>query len=192
MAIVAFAGWTPEMRPAFLDAAQAFAVDVLRLSGMSAGQPLFHTDENPWKQHAFCLYLRARPAPEDGALLFPDDGQCHFQGFHPRLPPVDRALHRMLSSASELSSRGEPNASDAFLRAIGRSFCLEAHSAGSAPIEGVDAVWLWYYRNYDTGKVLRRNGMIFSYACADASLASRVWQPSDPAVLALWGVPPWR
>ena len=192
MAVVALAGWTPEVRPAFLDGAQARAVDVLRLFGMSAGQPLFHTDANPWKQHAFCLYLRARPAPASGALLFPADGGCHFLGFHWRLPPVDRALHRMLSTAFGLRGRGEVAQSDAFPRAIGRSYCLSAHGPGGTPLVGLDGAWIWYFKNYDTGQVLRRDGLVFSYTCADATLAEREWQPNDAAVLAVWGTPPWH
>lgn len=194
IAIVALAGWTPEVRPGWLglDRAHDLSVSALRLLGMSAGQPLFHTDASPWKQHAFCLYVRARNASGSGDLLFPADGKCHFEGFHPRLPPVDRALHRMLSSAYTLSLRGDSEAADAFPRAIGRSFCLAPHGAEGEALDGVDVAWIWYYKHYDTGKVLRHDGLFFSYACADGSLGQRRWEPSDAEMQGLWGTPSWR
>lgn len=191
LAILVSAGWTHEVRPRAFDGVHDLSVQTLRLFGMSAGQPLFHTSESPWKQHGYCLYLRARPAPDSGraqgALLFPPDGECRIEGFHPRLPPVSRATHRMLSSAWKLAPEGRTEGSDRFARSIGRAFCLES----TEPIEAVAAVWVWYYKHYETGEVLRRNGVLFGYACESGILVELEWNPDDEAMRAFWGGEPW-
>jgi hypothetical protein len=191
LAILVLAGWTREIRPQPLDPAHDFSVRALRLLGMSAGQPLFHTSESPWKQHGYCLKVRARPAPAplpvQGELLFPKAGECRIEGFHPRLPPVDRATHRMLSSAWKLAPGGRTQPSDRFAAAIGRAFCLK----GEEPIDRIEATWIWYYKHYDTGQVLRRNGVLFGYDCRAGALSELEWSPEDDAVRAFWGSEPW-
>ena len=184
MALMMLAGWPGEVRPRFLDAAHDASVRIFRLLGMSAGQPLFQTDVNPWKQHGFCLFVRE----SGGEILFPPGGECQIEGFHWRLPPVHRATHRMLSSAYREAEGGRIEASDAFARAIGRSSCLEPDETP----EAIEAVWLWYYKHYDDGSVLRQNGLYFSYSCANAELTERSWGPDDASVLAFWGAPPWQ
>jgi len=185
MATIAVAGWPPEVSPAFLDPAHQVAVRALRLFGMSAGQPLFHTDVNPWKQHAFCLTLRT----DTGVVLFPPGGTCHVEGIHWRLPPVNRATHRMLSQAFEEFEAGPDPHADVYPAAIGRAFCLQP---AERPRE-VQAVWTWYYKHYDDGSELRRNGLLFAYSCDEARLTTLAWQPDDAAVRRFWGgTPPWR
>jgi hypothetical protein len=190
IAILALAGWPTEVRPRLLDGAHDASVRFLRLFGMSAGQPLFQTDANPWKQHGYCLYVRATPAPADGSLLFPPGGRCRIYGFHPRLPPVSRATHRMLSSGWELANVGQVEEAAPFPRAIGRAFCLESDTGDAAP-DGVDAAWIWYYKHYDDGRVMRRNGLVFAYSCAEQDLTSIEWNPDDASVRAFWGGDAW-
>lgn len=184
MATVALAGWPGQVRPSLLDAAHAASVRAVRLLGMSAGQPLFRTDENPWKQHGFCLFLRR----DGGELLFPPGGECRIEGFHWRLPPVRRATHRLLSAAYRDAEGGRADSSLAYPRAIGRAFCLEPDE----PPESIQAVWLWYYKHYDDGTVLRQNGLTFAYSCDQAELTELTWRPDDDSVLAFWGASPWR
>ena len=183
MATVAMAGWPSEVRPAFLDSAHDTSIRAVRLLGMSAGQPLFQTDVSPWKQHGFCLFVREH----GGEILFPPGNECRIEGFHWRLPPVHRATHRMLSSAYRGAADGRTEASDAFAKAVGRTFCLEQEMP-----ESVEAVWIWYYRHYEDGRVLRQNGLYFSYSCEEAELTELAWRPDDASVLSFWGAPPWR
>ena len=194
MGVVAFAAWPQIARPRFLDPVHDASAAILRLFGISAGQPLFQTDVSPWKQHGYCLFVRERGAP-DAPVLFPPDGECRLLGFHPRLPPVSRATHRMLSSAWKLRDGDDAGKlqSDAFLESIGRAFCRASDRSGSAGDEPPDleAVWVWYYRNYDDAKVLRRNGLYFDYSCAEERLVETVWHPTDKLVLARWGSAPW-
>ncbi len=162
----------------------------LRLLGISAGQPLFHTDESPWKQRGACLLVRARPEPVDGGLLFPPGDACDFDGFHPRLPPVNRATHRMLSSAwrAAAATRGRSEQSDRYPAAVGRHFCTRAEPRP----ERIEAVWTWYFLHYETGEERRQNGLIFAYDCAEETLDALFWLPPDPQVAAFWGAPPWE
>jgi hypothetical protein len=151
---------------------------------MSAGQPLFQTDVGPWKQHAFCLQLRT----DAGEALFPPGGECKVDGFHWRLPPVNRATHRMLSNAYRLwSGQQHDGHPDAFVEAIGRAFCLVPDVR---PVE-VHGLWTWLYKHYDDGSELRRNGLLFGYSCDSGRLTELQWLPDDPSVEGFWGAPPW-
>ncbi len=192
MAVVALAAWPAIARPGFLDSAHDLSVATLRLFGISAGQPLFQTDASPWKQHGYCLFVRERGTSGEPAVLFPPDGECRVMGFHPRLPPVDRATHRMLSSAWTLRNGDveSKRLSAGYLESIGRAFCRQTAQEDPPPRE-VEAVWIWYYRNYDDASVLRRNGLYFDYACAQEQLGEVAWHPNDKAVLARWGTAPW-
>lgn len=184
MLVVALAGLTREIRPSFLDGVHRTSARAVRLLGMSAGQPLFQTQSGPWKHHAFCLRVRT----DSGDVLFPPGGECQVEGFHPRLPPVDRATHRMLSAAWRSSRSGRTAASDAYSEAIGRAFCLSAPGRPAT----IQTLWTWYYKHYDDGSVLRRNGVLFEYECARARLTTLEWEPDDAAVRAFWGDPQWR
>jgi hypothetical protein len=185
LGMVGVAGWPGNVRPAFLDAAHWKAVYALRLLGISAGQPLFQTDVSPWKQHAFCLNLRS----DSGELLFPPGGDCRSKGFLWTIPPLYQATHRLLSSAFDQAQSGRTPGSDAFVAALGRTFCLKTEPR-PAEIQGI---WTWYYKHYDDGTVLRSNGLLFVYSCERASLTQLAWQPDDDAVRAFWGgLPRWR
>ena len=185
MALVVFAGWPPQVRPDLLQGVHDLSVHTIRLLGISAGQPLFHTQVNPWKQYAFCLEVRT----DAGEVLFPPGGECDVDGFHWRLPPVNRATHRMLSAAHRIRGEGGRQAeSDAYPSAVGRAYCLQPEERPA----GIQAVWTWYFRHYDDGSVLRRNGVLFAYSCDEARLTTLAWEPDDEAVLAFWGDSPWR
>jgi hypothetical protein len=200
MGIVVLAAWPGIVRPAFLDRPHELSASALRLFGISAGQPLFQTDVSPWKQHGYCLFVReqsrlasgdapAAPEVQAGGMFFPPDGECLIEGLHLRLPPVNRATHRMLSSAWGLGPGGgkQEQQSDAFLASIGRAFCRRSEQ----PPSSVEAVWIWYYRNYDNATVMRRNGLYFDYSCETEQLGEVSWHPDDDAVLARWGAAPW-
>ena len=186
MAVVILAAWPGIVRPGFLDDVHDRATTTLRFFGMMAGQPLFRTVANPWKQHGYCLFLRSS---SDGRMLFPPEGECQVMGVHLRLPPVARATHRMLSSAWESADGGTRRSeeSDAYVASVGRAFCRMSDPQPAA----LEAAWIWYYRNYDDGRVLRRNGAIFDYSCEGEQLDDLTWHPGDPAVVEHWGQAPW-
>lgn len=192
IAVLVFGAWPPNLRPRLLDPVHDLAVRTLRLFGMSAGQPLFQTDASPWKQYGYCLFVRGTGAGANAPLLYPPGGECRIEGFHPRLPPVARATHRMLSSAWKLRNGTQEQRAqmEGYLAAMGRAFCLQSQQAGR-PLTGIEAVWIWYYKHYDNGRVLRQNGLYFDYACEDGRLGEVVWHPDDDAVVARWGEEPW-
>ncbi len=187
MLLLVLAAWPKIVRPAFLDVPRARAYYTLRAFGIAPGQPLFQTDISPWKQHGYCLFVREQGSA--GRTLFPPDGECRIYGFHPRLPPVHRATHRMLSTAwKRRGIGGEPTDAEAYLVAsIGRAFCR----AAEPPVAAVEGIWIWYYRHYGNGSVNRRNGIYFDYACGSETLGELRWHPDDGEVLERWGSAPW-
>ncbi len=190
LALVGLAGWPAQVRPSVLERPHQIAVYALRALGVSAGQPLFHTDNSVWKQYGYCPLIRARGADGSAEPLFPPQGECRFDGVHWRLPPVDRALHRMLSAAWGAAKQGAARTaeSDGYLAAIGRHFCTRA-----APRpETVEVVWTWYFRHYETAQITRMNGLEFAYDCGAEALSRVDWHPDDAAVIAFWGAPPWK
>lgn len=189
MAVLVFGAWPPNLRPRFLDPVHDLAVRTLRLFAISAGQPLFQTDAAPWKQYGYCLFVRETGAGPGAPLLYPPGGSCRIEGLHLRLPPVARATHRMLASAWKLRNGGEEQRAqmDGYLAAMGRAFCLQAE----APIAGVEVVWIWYYKHYDSGRVMRRNGIYFDHACDRGRLGEVIWHPEDAVLLERWGEAPW-
>ena len=185
IAILVVGGWPANVRPAFLDAPNHVAYTTLRYFGIASGQPLFQTDATVWKQYGFCFQLRELPAPPGGGLLFPPEGACRFDGFFPRLPPVNRATHRLLAQAWR--KKANPGLSNSTLEGLGRAFCRELED----PPSGLEGVWNWYYRHYETAEVLRQNGAYFDFSCDTERLGEILWHPTDDEIVARWGEEPW-
>lgn len=188
-----------EVRPALLDRPQALARSALATFGIRAGHELMRsTYPGDSRIQAYCMLVRGEGGGRPPVFLFPADGRCPDSGFRPRLPPVERALYRMLRHAwaqQLLSERpGAPSESLArsrhALKRIGRHFCSRPEMAGRRDAS-VSLVWYVYSVSYATGERRRHNYLQFRWRCGRERTAALVWAPRDDVLVRFWGSEPW-
>lgn len=208
MASLVLSAWPPEIRPGFLDApSMATRERLYRWVGITSGQPLFGAEETSDDlRRAFCVKVRGHFAVEPGetsgggeeeaghaSVLFPADGVCQIDGFRIRLPPMDRAIHRILVWAwtdSRVGTRPSEK-SDARLTQIARHFCTRTGPAGATPDE-ISLIWYWYHENYRDGSIIRRNALQYRFDCEAERVSEQAWSVSDRRFATFWGSEPWE
>jgi hypothetical protein len=197
MALLVLAAWPTEIRPSILDDLNAkLERDLFHGAGITAGQPLFHADEDTdWVRRAFCVKVRGQHGDGNGETseLHPPDELCQVDGFRIRLPPVERALHRILVWAYDASTSGRSpgSASDHHLARIGGHFCTQPGPGGEAQRE-ISLIWYWYHENYTNGQLRRYNALQYRFDCVTAALSDRAWMVGDRDFVAFWGSEPWE
>lgn len=188
-----------EVRPSFLDRPQALARSALGAFGIRAGHELMRASyPGDYRSQAYCMIVRGEGGESPSVFLFPEDGRCPDSGLRPRLPPVERALYRLLRHAwwnQIVSERpGAPPRALArsryTLKRIGRHFCTRPEMADRSDAS-VSLVWYVYEVGYESGHRRRTNYLQLRWLCESERLVDVLWAPGDEILVRFWGSEPW-
>ena len=196
--LLMLASLVPEVRPRVLDTPYEFARSVLDVAGIRSGHVLMRSNyPGDYRFQSYCMIVRGQGEGSERVFLFPRDGVCPRHGFRPRLPPMERALYRVLRSAwwQALLAERQPagphkRRARSTLARIATHYCQREEVRGLARPR-ISLAWYVYEVSYDSGDLRRGNFLHFGWLCDEARLVNESWFPSDSQLLRFWGSPPW-
>jgi len=181
----------PEIRPAWLDRASQRTSRALAALGIVPGHAVFTSpsasDDVP---RAYCVRIQGRVAGSERADLFRPEPLCPTPEIRWSLPPLQRAVHRMLVTA-QLGADRLPQQSLRLHRDLGRYWCTRSYLADRSLAE-VSLAW-WLVRvNYRTGAQTTAPQLYLRFDCNRQQIVSRVWAPTTEQLRRLAGGLPWE